>query len=591
MKSMTPNKVQHWLDKHCTSSQHIVGGVVLSTDAACQEFSTIARWPAEGPLTPSLVATAQKTCQNPEPRVYVPAISPPNAKHTHLISLPLRSGEEILGALALAVNAPDDDYVQGVKHDLERSSAMLASFLASMAPLSQSGDAAKVLHLQTILFNQPQLVDAASDFANELAVMLGFDRVSVGMLERGRISLAAVSNSVEFKSEQALLRAITGAMEEAVDQCATLTYPALPGEKPRIVLAHADLAAQAGSTLCTVPLISANQPIGALVFERSGNAPLTVDEVNLCEHVACLTGPLLDLKRRAGQSLIERHMEAWRNLWAHLASRERHKPKFVAGGVLVAAALFLLVPVTYHVGAPARIEGAVQRIIAAPVDGFLGQAHVRPGDAVRAGDILVELLNQDLLLEQRKWESELAQHENSYSSALTRADRVQFVNNQAKANQARAQLDLVQLQLDRSRIASPMDGVVIKGDLSQSLGAPVKQGEELLMLAPANAFRLVIEVDERDIRAVHPGQQGYLALSALPVDTLGFTVGRVIPVAVTVEGRNVFLVEGNLESGETLLRPGLQGVAKIKAGERSLAWIMSHRIINWLRIALWSWGA
>jgi hypothetical protein len=31
-------------------------------------------------------------------------------------------------------------------------------------------------------------------------------------------------------------------------------------------------------------------------------------------------------------------------------------------------------------------------------------------------------------------------------------------------------------------------------------------------------------------------------------------------------------------------------VAKIDVGERSAAWIWGHRVWDWLRLALWSWG-
>lgn len=590
MDTLPPNETQRWLESYCKGTQHIVGGVVVLADTVNQTFHTAAEWPPEGPLTSSLVVAVQKAYQNPEPKIFIPDINTLNAEHSHVVVFPLRSGERFLGALVLAVRAPDDDFIQTILRDFERSRAKLVSSIEQLSSPAPLNDAARVLYLQTVLLGQSQLAAAASAFASELAVSLKFDRVSVGMLERGRVNLVAISHSAEFNSHQGLLRAITAAMEEAVDQCASIIYPAIPGGKPQIILAHADLAARTGSAIYSVPLISANLPVGALTFERAGTTPPTLEEVSLCEHIACLTGPLLALKRRAEQPLLERHAEALRGLWARFARRDDHKPKFVAGGVLAAITLFLLLPVPYHVGAPVRIEGAVQRIIAAPSDGFLLQAHVRPGDAVHAGDVLVELVNQDLLLEQRKWESELAQYENSYSSALARADRVQYVNNQAKANQARAELDLVQLQLARSRITAPIDGIVIKGDLSQSLGAPVKQGEELLKLVPANAFRLIIEVDERDIRAIHPGQKGHLALSALPGDTLGFTVERIIPVATSIEGRNIFEVEGKLGTGNMPLRPGLQGIAKIEVGSRTSAWILSHRIVNWLRLTVWSWG-
>ena len=86
---------------------------------------------------------------------------------------------------------------------------------------------------------------------------------------------------------------------------------------------------------------------------------------------------------------------------------------------MVAAAIAAtFVPVSYNVGAPARLEGSVQRIVAAPIDGFLDQVNVRPGDRVRANDVVAELAMRDLQAERAKRQSELAQHENLYGAAL-----------------------------------------------------------------------------------------------------------------------------------------------------------------------------
>ena len=67
-------------------------------------------------------------------------------------------------------------------------------------------------------------------------------------------------------------------------------------------------------------------------------------------------------------------------------------------------------------------------------------------------------------------------------------------------------------------------------------------------------------------------------------------VERVTPVSNVRDGRNVFDVEARLPDTRLALRPGLQGVAKIDAGEQSFAWIWSHRLVDWARLAWWSWG-
>jgi multidrug resistance efflux pump len=263
-----------------------------------------------------------------------------------------------------------------------------------------------------------------------------------------------------------------------------------------------------------------------------------------------------------------------------------------AGVALAVCALaaMLFLPVQYRVGAQARIEGSVQRALVAPSDGFLRQVHARPGDTVKADQVLAELAEDDLRLEQRKWQSELTQHENAAAGALARTDRGQYVINQAKADEARAQVDLVEGQLARTRIVAPFAGVIIKGDLTQSLGAPVRRGDVLLTLSPADQFRLIVEVDERDIAAVLAGQKGYVALGALSDRALRFHVRTVTPVATSRDGRNFFEVVGELEDSPAMLRPGLQGVAKIDAGERALGWVWTHRLLEWARLTLWSYG-
>jgi multidrug resistance efflux pump len=214
---------------------------------------------------------------------------------------------------------------------------------------------------------------------------------------------------------------------------------------------------------------------------------------------------------------------------------------------------------------------------------------VRPGDRVKEGRVVAELSDEDLKLEERKAQSELSQIENSYGTALVKQDRAEVAILGAKLEEARAQLALVQTRLQRTQVVAPFDGIVITGDLTQSLGAPVKKGEALMTLAPEHNFRVILEVDERDIADVKLGKAGSLALSALPGDTFPLEVNRITPVATSGQGRNYFEVEAQMKAKAGELRPGLLGVGKVEAGERSLLWIWTHRISDWLRLTVWSW--
>jgi len=450
--------------------------------------------------------------------------------------------------------------------------------------------AADLLRMQTTVLWHRGFAQAAAALATALCDRLSCDRVAVGWIQGDCSAVVALSHAADFDPRQAVSERIAAAMDEALEQASSVILPPREGAVPQVSLAHAELVGTDAQAVCTVLLVDAGKPVGALTLERA-LARFTAAESDFCEDAAALVAPILSLKHRAERGWTASTADAMRDLWTKLASPEGRRARLWLGGAGVTAALLLFVPVPYYIAAPARLEGSVQRVVVAPVDGFLEQVNVRPGDLVKSGQILAELATQDLQTERLKRRSELAQHENVYKAALARADRTQLVINQARAAEAQAQLQLVENQLQRAQLRAPFDGIVIKGDLPQQLGAPVQRGEVLLTLAPDARYRLIIEVDERDVGLVATGLQGRLALAAVPEALFDFNVVRPLPVAVAADGRNFFEVEGALEADGTALRPGMRGVAKIGAGRRPLAWIATHRILEWLRLAAWSVGA
>lgn len=574
------DQARRWLADYCQRGGRIKSAVLLfGGEPGPQET---AHWPVSGAPSAPLVAAARAAFQ----RRQAIALTPPVAASDgagHIVAQPLAGRQSVLGALALAVQADPADSDEALLKDLNGPAAALAGVLQGSSQPSQA-TGARLLQLQALLFEPRPLAPAASALCSALAGSLDFERVSLGLLRHDELNIVALSHSAQFLQRQELIQSLAGAMQEAIDQSVSIVYPEPAEAPPRIVLAHAGLAAQGREAVLSIPLILGGRAIGALCFERS--APIDAETAQAVEELACLLAPLIDLKERAEQPWHARAGEALRAGWRDRGKRARRIGWLAGLGVTL---LLAGVPVTYRIGAPARLEGAVQRVLAAPADGYLHAIEARPGDEVKAGQVLVALAQQDLLLQSRKWEAELAQHENSAAAALARADRAQYALARARAGEAEAQLELARAELARSRITAPIDGIVIKGDLTQSIGAPVKRGDVLLTLAPRDAFRLIIEVDEREIGDLVPGQRGQLALSALPGDRLGFTVTRAIPIAVTHDGRNAFEVEAALDQPPAGLRPGLQGVAKIDAGSRPLGWIATHRVGEWLQMALWSW--
>jgi multidrug resistance efflux pump len=214
---------------------------------------------------------------------------------------------------------------------------------------------------------------------------------------------------------------------------------------------------------------------------------------------------------------------------------------------------------------------------------------VRPGDVVREGDLLGSLDDRDLRLERAKWVSQREQLLKQHRQALADRDAARLAIFSASLEEAQAELDRIEDRLARTELRAPFDGVIIAGDLTQQLGAPVDKGAVLFEVAPLDAYRVILRVDETDIDDVQVGQSGALVFTSLPEQTYDLEVEKITPVAVAEEGRNYFQIEAQLAERTTHLRPAMEGVAKIWIARRRLIWIWTHDAVDWLRLAFWRW--
>jgi len=194
------------------------------------------------------------------------------------------------------------------------------------------------------------------------------------------------------------------------------------------------------------------------------------------------------------------------------------------------------------------------------------------------------------LLERVKLESQRDQYVRQYRDAMAKRERAQAQVFGSQVAQSEAQLQLVGEQLARTEMVAAIDGVIVSGDLSQKLGSPVERGQVLFEIAPLDSYRVVLQVDERDIADIQPGQHGEVTVSSIPGERSEFTVTRIMPVNTAKEGRNFFRVEGALrDPSSSRLRPRMEGVGKIHIDERKLVWIWSHGFTDWLRLWIWNW--
>lgn len=283
-----------------------------------------------------------------------------------------------------------------------------------------------------------------------------------------------------------------------------------------------------------------------------------------------------------------RLMSAAREALGRLVGVE-HTFARLMGLLLCAALAFLLFGTwSYRVEAPFILKTDDVTFLPAPFDGYIDEVHVKVGDLIEEGELLLSLDTRELLLE----ESTAIANQNRYvrESDKALADKAlgEMRIAQALADQAKAQLDLVRYRLNHAEIRSPFTGIIVEGDLRELLGAPTRQGDVLFKVSRLEEMYAELEVEETDVHEVAKQASGEIAFVSRPDLKFPIQVERLDPVALTREERNVFLVRGVL-TGEVAdwWRPGMSGVAKINVGKRNILWILTHRTVDFLRMFFW----
>ncbi|MCW5549895.1 MAG: HlyD family secretion protein, partial [Opitutaceae bacterium] len=138
-------------------------------------------------------------------------------------------------------------------------------------------------------------------------------------------------------------------------------------------------------------------------------------------------------------------------------------------------------------------------------------------------------------------------------------------------------------------ITAPSDGVVIEGDLRERIGTPVQTGDLLMRMTRIESMYVEIEVPERDAHAILQARAGEIAFATLPDERYPITIERLEPVARVKSEGNVFVLRAHISrpGDDIWWRPGMSGVAKIEAGDRRIIWLLTHRLVDFIRLKLW----
>ncbi|HMB95051.1 MAG TPA: HlyD family efflux transporter periplasmic adaptor subunit [Tepidisphaeraceae bacterium] len=504
----------------------------------------------------------------------------------------LRSEGNIVGATAVVARARDNERAQQRLTSMQLVAGYFELFMLRRTS-EQSRSIAQshqhVLQLATAVATADGFESAAMNLCNELSARTHAARVSLGWVKNETIKLKALSHTEEFDKKQEMSVQLVKVMEECLDNDEIVQYEP-DGTTTNTVTREAQALSrtQNGESILSLPLRRKGEVVGVVTLEFAPNTKIGAQAATGLAVAVELLAPQLYDRFQNDRWLITKV-----GLSIEDAGKKAIGPKYMLAKTIIVSIILVLGFITffkpmYHIQAPFQFTPIEKRTFSSPYDGMLKDVYARPGDIVKAGQVLAEFDTSDLLQERIKSLSDA--HRAEQEAIKYRADptkTAEALMSEQERISAQAQADMYELQINRAKIVAPFDGEVLTGDLRDKRGAVFKQGEPVMEMAQRKSMWAEINVSERDIQDIKVGTKGKLATTAMPNESKSITIERIVPQGVAKEQSNTFTVFAKLDDPSDQWRPGMQGEVRIDVGPRRLIWIWTHRFIDFVRLKLW----
>lgn len=135
----------------------------------------------------------------------------------------------------------------------------------------------------------------------------------------------------------------------------------------------------------------------------------------------------------------------------------------------------------------------------------------------------------------------------------------------ARAAVARAELDRISADLDRARVVSPIDGIVLARNVEpgQPVAATLSAPVWFILAEDLSALELEVTIDEADIGRVREGMEATFRVDAHQDREFHATIRRIHFASRTVLNVVTYPAELSVDNAEGLLRPGMTATATI----------------------------
>jgi RND family efflux transporter MFP subunit len=425
--------------------------------------------------------------------------------------------------------------------------------------------------------------EAAVVVANHLRKLSQSEQVAVSFCQskNGTGTLMAISDVESVGLESESNKIINHACNQAIQSGTVLRYPAAENEHSPALLALEKYCKTNGIEGCiALPLVSPEEKIiGSVVCGATAQQMNTESYQLYLEKMVSLVSGHVGVVQRANRGMRDVLRSRFGDFW---------KAKLTRTLMLVTACCMgaMFIPWPYRVACDCEVQPVMRRFIASPYDGILEKTYTESGELVTKDQIIAHLDGRQLRIELSVLRAEFDGAKKKRDSALAQGDIAtsQIARSEMKRHQSK--MDIIQQQLKNLEVKSPIDGIVVNGDLEKVEGAPLEMGQTLFEIAPLDEMVSEIGIPESEIQYVKPGMTVAIKLDAFPFRTWEGTIKNIYPRTEVLDDESVFIAQVKLPNELGELRPGMKGSAKITTELSPIGWNLFHR--PWESVRYWT---
>ena len=271
-----------------------------------------------------------------------------------------------------------------------------------------------------------------------------------------------------------------------------------------------------------------------------------------------------------------------------MALEKRRRSLIIAAAV--ALVIFLAaVPLPMRVDGDALVAPLHSAQVQPEVEGVVRQVYVREGERVTKGQVLAQLADWD-------FRNMLSQAQAKYETASLEMNHALATNDGTKAGSLRVQADFWKSEvardqelLDRTKLRSPIDGVVATPHVENMVGRRLQYGDTFAEVVDTSRAIVDVAVDDTDSALVHQGERAYVKLNGFPTRTLRGDVVLVSPKSSVLGDARVFFARIAIPNDDGSIRAGMEGRGKVRVGWYPSGYLLFRRPLIWMYTKAWAW--